>query len=197
VRSTGTDWSFLGDQRHLAREGADIRDLPDDAVAVDHRHARLDAVREALVDDDLAHERVARVVEDFGDDAAIVVASTAIGHGEDLLVLGAQHLRLLRRGGVLEHLHLEVRVLAQQPVLAREVIAGATEELPGQRRELLDGMGEDREGEAYRFERVEPVVGDHQRDRNDREESEPGEGTGTPVEESRRLMNHAPPPSRW
>ena len=59
---------------------------------------------------------------------------------------------------------------AQEAILAREIVGGAADELARERGELLHGMGEDGEGKANRFERVEPVVGDHQRDRDDREE---------------------------
>ena len=56
---------LVGDQRHLRHVGIHARDLPDDAVGIDHGLAGPDVGIGALVDEQLLRERVTAGVEDL------------------------------------------------------------------------------------------------------------------------------------
>ncbi len=147
-------------------------------------------MREALVDHDLAREWITRGVKHFGDDAALHVAALAAGHAEQVRFLGLEQPRFLRGRGLLQHLRLQLLVFAQQPLLAREILGHAAHGFAGHRRDLLQRVGQHGERQAHGLERVEAVVGDHERDRREGEEGEARERAGTAVEEGGRLADH-------
>src|SRR5258706_7009796 len=105
-----------------------------------------------------------------------------------MLLLRFQQPRFLRGRALLEHARAQLVVLAQQPVLAREILADARDRFARGRGDLLDRVGEDRKRHANRIQRVEAVVGDHQGYCGEREEGEAGEGARSPVEESWRVV---------
>jgi hypothetical protein len=184
---------LLGQECHFAGEGAHGGELPDDPVAVDDRHAGAGALREPLVEHELARVGIAAVGEHLGEHALAAEAAARRRHGEQVVVLGLQELRLLRGGRVVEDLRPERLVVAQQPVLRGEVVRQARERDRGGGGHLLQRVDEHGERQAHRVERAEAVVGDHRRHRQEREEGEARKRAGPAVEERRRLVDHAGP----
>src|SRR5205823_2448217 len=133
---------LVRDQGHLREQRIHARHLPDYAEVVDDRLSRLDALLAALVDDHLARERIAPLVEDLRQRGLARQTLARLEQAPQLGVFGAQRLdcqQLVRR---LQLLRLELLVLLLERHLRREKCGGGAEHLPRSERDALQRVRE-------------------------------------------------------
>ena len=173
-------------QRDLARERLHLRDLPEHAVFVDHRRAGHDAVREALVDHQLAGVGVGRVVEHLGHAAGGLRGLAQFEHR-------AQPRVFLRKGvGLAGALRLQRQRLARIRFVALgrlqifEVAPAADRELHRLERQPLDRIEHRADRRTHRLHDVETRIRHHQEQRERAEEDQLAERRRPLVEQGWR-----------
>ena len=122
-------------------------------------------MRFAFVDDDFSGEGIARVADDFGDDAAITETFVRVREHAQIGFLGADQLRLLARGGQRQHLGLEASVILDQCLLVGKILSAVTHDAERKHQCLLDRRNYRRHAEPHQRQRLKAVIGNHHRDR--------------------------------
>jgi len=179
----------VGNEGDFGVERIDAGDLADHADVVHHRTARLDAVGEALVDDDATRERVAHRVDHLGD-ARIDLHPLA--HVEQRAQPGVLLVQLFlaqpyrRQFGVFAS---ELRVFRLQPGEVGEVLTGRTDAGHRHAGGNLQRRGHHRQRLAHQFEVMQPVVDHDKRERSAGQQHEAHERRRAAPEERRWGMS--------
>jgi hypothetical protein len=149
-------------QRDLAREGQHLRDLAEHAVRVDHRRAGRHAVREALVDDDLAGVGVGRVVEHLGRAARRGGGLAQLEQLAQARVVLRQRVGLARALGLHHQRLAGIGLVALGGLQVFEVAPAAHHDLHRLERHPLHRVEHRAEGRADRLHDVKACIGHHE-----------------------------------
>ena len=178
----------VGEQRDLGLHRMHTRDLADDALRIDHRQPRLDALLCATVKDDLAREGIRRVVKDVGGDALDLNPSRHVEQLAQALVFELEQLEAQQALARAELLTTQVGVLALHLDQGGEVVRGIEHEIGRRGGRHLHRIGHDRERITHHFQVAEAQVGHQQHEADGDEGEQARRGRGAALEDRGRLM---------
>jgi hypothetical protein len=182
--------AFVGDEGDFREPGIDARDLSHDSRAVDHRLPRLHFVLRALVDHDLARERIAGSVQNLGERRARFEAIARAEELSQVLVFGRERRKLLQLRGLGEGLLREARVLRLERTVRREEFGSASHDTERGSCDALQRIDDHRSDLPHRVQILESRVGAEKHQGQYGENKKSGERGRTGPEKRRRLMFH-------